>query len=133
MAHVVNLIIQALLASLNEAEDPDINDYYIPNKHLPFHYDPDDDDEVQQMEAEDEEEGDEEDEEFTELLHIELENKELEGELNAKVVYISKVKKVSYICLVLVKQLTHECYPLTCNHQEDLLITPTSQMLPSNC
>ena len=124
MAHIVNLIIQALLTSLNEAEDPDIDDYYIPNKHLPFHYNPNDD-EVQQMGAEDEE--------FTELLHMELKNGELEGELNAKVIYISEVKKVSYICLVLVKQLTHECYPVMCNHQEDLLITPILQMLPSNC
>jgi len=49
---VVNLIVQALLAALNEADDPEKDDYYIPNKHLPFHYDPDDDDEVQEMEAE---------------------------------------------------------------------------------
>ena len=83
IAHIVNLIIQALLTSLNEAEDPDIDDYYIPNKHLPFHYDPYDDDEVQQMEAEDEE--------FTELLHMKLENEELEGELIAKVIYISEL------------------------------------------
>ena len=124
IAHIVNLIIQALLTSLNKAEDPDIDDYYIPNKHLPFHYDPDDDDEVQQMEAEDEE--------FTELLHMKLENEELEGELIAKVIYISEVKKMSYICLVLVKQLTHECYLVTCSHQEDMLITPMLQTLPSN-
>ena len=46
MAHVVNLIVQAILAELNEADDPEQDDYYIPNKHIPFHYDPDDDKEV---------------------------------------------------------------------------------------
>ena len=94
MVHIVNLIVQALLTSLNKAEDPDIDNCYIPNKDLPFHYNPDDD-EVQQMEAEDEVEGDEKDEEFTKLLHMELENKELKGKLNAKVVH--KISEISDI------------------------------------
>jgi len=38
MAHVVNLIVQAMLASLDEAKDLDEEDYFVPNKHLPFHY-----------------------------------------------------------------------------------------------
>jgi hypothetical protein len=46
MAHVVNLIVQAILVELSEADDPEQDDYYIPNKHIPFHYDPDDDEEV---------------------------------------------------------------------------------------
>ena len=95
MAHVVNLIVQALLAALNEADDPKKDDYYIPNKHLPFHYDLDDDDEVQEMEAEGNK-PDDEDEEFEELLNVpDLENEELDNEVTAKVVNLSEVKKVS--------------------------------------
>src|ERR1700683_3611977 len=95
MAHVVNLIVQAILAELNEADDPEQDDYYIPNKHIPFHYDPDDDEEVQQMEDEEDEEGGGEDgdEEFVELLHMNLEDKELEGALDSAV-DLSEVKKV---------------------------------------
>jgi hypothetical protein len=97
MAHVVNLIVQALLAALNEADDPETDDYYIPNKHLPFHYDPDDDDEVQEMEAEGNKRDDrDEGEEFEELLNMpDLENEELDNEVTAKVVNLSEVKKVS--------------------------------------
>ena len=95
MAHVVNLIVQAILAELNEADDPEQDDYYIPNKHIPFHYDPDDDEEVQQMEDEEDKEGGGEDgdEEFVELLHMNLEDKELEGALDSAV-DLSEVKKV---------------------------------------
>ena len=92
MAHVVNLIVQAILAELNEADDPEQDDYYIPNKHIPFHNDPDDDEEVQQMENE-EDGGEDDDEEFVELLHMNLEDKELEGTLDS-VVDLSEVKKV---------------------------------------
>lgn len=106
MAHVVNLIVQALLAALDEADDPDKDDYYIANKHLPFHYDPNDDDEVQEMEAEgDKEDGegeddddDDEDEEFEKLLNMpELLDEELDKEVSAKVANLSEVKKVSLL------------------------------------
>ena len=40
MAHVVNLIVQAILTELNEADDPEQDDYYIPNKHITFHNNP---------------------------------------------------------------------------------------------
>jgi len=86
MAHVVNLIVQAILAELNEADDPEQDNYYIPNKHIPFHYDPDNDEEVQQMKNEEEEEdGEEDDDKFVELLHMDLEDKELEGALDSAV------------------------------------------------
>jgi cytidylate kinase len=96
MAHVVNLMVQALLAALNEANDPETDDYYIPNKHLPFHYDPNDDDEVQEMEAEvNMQDNENEGEEFEELLNMpDLENEELDDEITAKVVNLSEVKKV---------------------------------------
>lgn len=100
MAHVVNLIVQSLLSSLNEAADPDEDDYYIPNKHLPFHYDPEEDEEVIEMENEVDENGDadDEDDEFVELLHLDLGDEELEEELEEELnatLNLSEVKKVS--------------------------------------
>jgi hypothetical protein len=52
LAHVVNLVVQKILASLGDAEDPDKEDYYLPNKHLPFHYDAEQDEDVREMEQE---------------------------------------------------------------------------------
>ncbi|KAF5378354.1 hypothetical protein D9615_002986 [Tricholomella constricta] len=42
LAHVVNLVVQKILSVLEEADDPDVIDYY--DKALPFHYEPEDDD-----------------------------------------------------------------------------------------
>ncbi|KAF7333702.1 hypothetical protein MVEN_02326400 [Mycena venus] len=39
----INLVVQKLLAAFNEAADPDNDDYYVPNKDEPFHYNVDDD------------------------------------------------------------------------------------------
>lgn len=68
LAHVVNLVVQKLLSMLDEADDPDVEDYYIPNKDLPFHYDPKDDPDLRDMEDEvfAEKEDDDEDEEENE-------------------------------------------------------------------
>ncbi|KAF8182136.1 hypothetical protein K438DRAFT_1724989 [Mycena galopus ATCC 62051] len=52
LAHVVNLVVQKILATLNEADDPDVIDYYLPNKDLPFHYDPDTDTDLRDLETE---------------------------------------------------------------------------------
>ncbi|KAJ7330405.1 hypothetical protein DFH08DRAFT_708903 [Mycena albidolilacea] len=52
LAHVVNLVVQKLLAVLDDAPDPDITDDYLLNKDLPLHYDPDQDPEVLAMEQE---------------------------------------------------------------------------------
>ncbi|KAJ7178861.1 hypothetical protein C8R43DRAFT_871631 [Mycena crocata] len=52
LAHVVNLVVQKLLAALEEAIDPDVEDYYLPNKDLPFHYDPADDADLAALENE---------------------------------------------------------------------------------
>lgn len=38
LAHVVNIVIQTILKQLNEANDPDINDWYEANKNQPVHY-----------------------------------------------------------------------------------------------
>ncbi|KAJ7339903.1 hypothetical protein DFH08DRAFT_625927, partial [Mycena albidolilacea] len=52
LAHVVNLVVQKILATLNEADDPDVIDYYLPNKDLPFHYNPDEDPDLRDLENE---------------------------------------------------------------------------------
>ncbi|KAJ6474928.1 hypothetical protein C8R45DRAFT_790942, partial [Mycena sanguinolenta] len=52
LAHVVNLIVQKILASLGDAEDPDVIDYYLLNKDTPFHYDADNDPDIHQLEQE---------------------------------------------------------------------------------
>ncbi|KAJ7148098.1 hypothetical protein C8R43DRAFT_1069164 [Mycena crocata] len=52
LAHVVNLVVQKILAALEEAEDPDVEDYYIPHKDLPFHYDPNADPDLAGLEQE---------------------------------------------------------------------------------
>ena len=41
--HVVNLVVQAILAALGEVDDPDEIDYYSLNKEQPFHLDIDTD------------------------------------------------------------------------------------------
>ncbi|OCH91584.1 hypothetical protein OBBRIDRAFT_728545 [Obba rivulosa] len=46
LAHVVNLVVQKMLSALNDAEDPDIVDYYLGQKFLPIHYDPNEDEEA---------------------------------------------------------------------------------------
>ncbi|PCH44713.1 hypothetical protein WOLCODRAFT_19104 [Wolfiporia cocos MD-104 SS10] len=40
-----------ILNNLNEADDPNDNDHYLANKHLPFHYSPENDEAVQEMES----------------------------------------------------------------------------------
>ncbi|KAK7007145.1 hypothetical protein R3P38DRAFT_2793021 [Favolaschia claudopus] len=72
LAHVVNLVVQKILAALDAAPDPDADgatdatDEYLNNKDLPFHYDPHLDPEQIRLEEEvftkEDEEGDEEDE-----------------------------------------------------------------------
>ena len=53
LAHVVNLIVQKILATLEEAEAPEALDYYLLNKFQEFHYDPKDDKELQELESPD--------------------------------------------------------------------------------
>lgn len=40
MPHVVNIIVQKMLSLLDEAEDPDLVDYFTLDKAAPIHYDP---------------------------------------------------------------------------------------------
>jgi hypothetical protein len=43
LCHVVNLVVQAILAALGEADDPIANDHFLLNKAQPFHLDIDND------------------------------------------------------------------------------------------
>lgn len=48
----MNLVVQKILSALDDAEDPDVTDDYLPNKDLPIHYDPEKDPEVRDLERE---------------------------------------------------------------------------------
>jgi len=52
LAHVVNLVVQKILAVLDEADDPELNDYYEMMKDLPVHYDADNDEALKEFENE---------------------------------------------------------------------------------
>ncbi|KAJ7827733.1 hypothetical protein B0H13DRAFT_1917484 [Mycena leptocephala] len=52
LAHVVNLVVQKILAALGDIVDPDITDDYLPNNDAPFHYNPDNDSALQELERE---------------------------------------------------------------------------------
>ena len=52
LAHVVNLVVQAILKELDEAEAAELHDYYLDNKDAPLHYDEDEDEDLMAMEAE---------------------------------------------------------------------------------
>jgi hypothetical protein len=52
LAHVVNLVVQAILKGLDEVEAEDIVDYFLLNKDQPIHYNEAEDEELAAMEAE---------------------------------------------------------------------------------
>ncbi|KZP08161.1 hypothetical protein FIBSPDRAFT_725138 [Athelia psychrophila] len=52
LAHIVNIIVQTILKQFDEADDPDLTDYYETMKNLPVHYSPEDDEDLQEMERE---------------------------------------------------------------------------------
>jgi hypothetical protein len=92
LAHVVNIVVQTLLKQLNEAEDPDVLDWFEANKHLPIHYDGDEDEEVKAMEDEDLAEAEDGSIEIGEIL---------KDELPKEAATLSVVKKVTYFVLFL--------------------------------
>ncbi|KAF5309197.1 hypothetical protein D9619_012818 [Psilocybe cf. subviscida] len=58
MAHVINLIVQAFLASMDEAVDPDEYDSYVDLKSFPIHYDGNTDEEQHTVEQDEKEVAD---------------------------------------------------------------------------
>ncbi|KAK0430962.1 hypothetical protein EV421DRAFT_1720940 [Armillaria borealis] len=57
--HIVSLVVQKIMNTLEEADDPDITDYHASNKQHPSHYSADDDPVLQELEAEFDKEMDE--------------------------------------------------------------------------
>jgi hypothetical protein len=54
LAHVINLVVQKILAALDEADNPDLNDYFEQYmKNLPVYYDADNDEALKEFENED--------------------------------------------------------------------------------
>jgi hypothetical protein len=86
VCHVVNLIVQAILAALGEADNPDEVDYYTLNKEQPLHLDIDVD--PDQIELDSEEFQDEGEDEMTHEENITLEEEE---KLKATESLLSKV------------------------------------------
>lgn len=56
MCHVINLVVQAILHAIGEADNPDITDYYTLNKENPIHHDVENDPEQVEMDQEEFEE-----------------------------------------------------------------------------
>jgi hypothetical protein len=74
VSHVVNLVVQAILATLGEADNPDEVDYYTLNKEQPLHLDINAD--PDQIELDSEEFQDEGEDEMTHEENIMLEEEE---------------------------------------------------------
>ena len=70
--HVVNLVVQDILAALGEADDPDDVDYYTLNKEQPFHLNIDADSDQIELDNEFEDEADDEEPE-SEIITLEEE------------------------------------------------------------
>lgn len=86
LCHIVNLVVQAILTTLREADNPDEVDYFTLNKEQPFHLDIDAD--PDQIELDHEEFQDEEEDKTTPEENITLEEEE---ELNATKSLLSKI------------------------------------------
>jgi hypothetical protein len=52
IAHVINLVVQALLAAMDEADDPAVVDYFTLHRDAPIHYNIDEDQDQAALEAE---------------------------------------------------------------------------------
>jgi hypothetical protein len=116
LCHIVNLVVQAILAALGEADNPDEVDYFTLNKEQPFHLDIDAD--PDQIELDREEFQDEEEDEMTPEENITLEEEE---KLKATESPLSKVHisamKLSYPgMLIFMLAMLH--------HKQNRLITP---------
>lgn len=91
LAHIVNLVVQKILATIDEAEDPESNDYF--DKSVPIHYSPDED--ADQLELEKEGEHDKEtDKEVNEMEAEEESERFFIQQLTQGGENLSPVKKV---------------------------------------
>jgi hypothetical protein len=118
LCHVVNLVVQAILAALGEADNSDEVNYFTLNKEQPFHLDIDAD--PDQIELDREEFQDEEEDETTPEENITLE----EEKLKATESPLSKVR-------ISAMKLSYPGMPMfmlaTLHHKQNCLITPATE------
>jgi len=120
--HVLNLVVQKVLATLNEAEDPDNLDYF--DKSLPVHYSAEDDPDQLELEREKDEDIDEDAEEETD-------DKTFDELLTSNATQLSATQKV---CVHTHPRLIYSLSSLSAAHNlyEDRIITTASPPL-STC
>jgi hypothetical protein len=126
IAHVVNLVVQAVLAALDEADDPDNIDYFTLHKETPIHYSVDKDEDQARLEAEELGECDIGDEEEADVFDAAekdtLENMENSSPLKR----VSTPLFISFYSTPLIK-------PLAAFHNEqDCLFPSTSCQIPKD-
>ena len=119
VCHVVNLVVQAILATLGEADNLDEVDYYTLNKEQPLHLDIDTD--PNQIELVSEEFQDEVDDETTpeENIMLEEEEKLKATESPLSMVHISPVKFSYFGMLMFMLAMLH--------HEQNCLITSATE------
>ena len=82
LCHVVNLVVQAILYELGEAEDPEKNNYYAQNRDKLVHFDPSTNPDQAESDNKEFDDDSEEEEE-----PIEVEDEELKKKSNKKLSY----------------------------------------------
>lgn len=118
VCHVVNLVVQAILAALGEADDPDEVDYYTLTKEQPLHLDIDAD--PDQIELDSEEFQDEDDETTPEEnIMLEEEEKLKATESPLSKVHISLVKFSYFSMLMFMLATLH--------HKQNCLVTSATE------
>jgi hypothetical protein len=122
IAHVVNLVVQAFLAAMDEADDPDMLDYFTLHKDAPLHYDVNEDKDQAELEAEaDNDDPTMDVDEDPEPSGIE----EDQGGL-------SPLKRVSpFVMSLCIPDIGVP--PATINHDQDCVITPTPRKVSPHC
>ncbi|KAK6966423.1 eukaryotic translation initiation factor 3 [Favolaschia claudopus] len=97
IAHVINLVVQKFLSALDEAADPENDDYFESTKDQPIHYDADCDPVQLSMEKEADEDEEDEDDEVIEAGRIDKADAILVDELADEYANLSPLKKLRLI------------------------------------
>ena len=131
IAHVINLVVQDFLAGMDEADDPDIFDWFESNKEAPLHYDPATDPEQLALEKETDDDTID-----LSLTPTEIEAKDdLEKDMAADNEMIeeeeleaisgqSAIKRVSSLFLLIFSLVLNITILVTVYHNENSLISP---------
>lgn len=129
LAHILNLAVQKILSTIDEAEDPTTSDYF--DKSVPLHYDPDTDEMVQEME--DEGKGDR----SGDLKDIDSDDDEAERifiqQLTQGDESLSPLKKVRKQRTYQIHALTPCFYVASSTRHEDCIFTPETTPISQDC